>query len=197
MKQSSQHTYFMCPCFCVSCSKKNWQIYHSCYNTFTFYIALNLNCKVMLSHTLQTGCVIWQNASPNKALLWLCIHSLHTLNLLSSMKYSAFESSVQRDFADWVSSTLQSLFSIQMMYLLPQSSVMLYFFARSSLENTLVTIELRNLMCRLFCHFRYICWFSLTTFIWFFAWVDIFVRWLQNRVIKLCHSILPMTLLSA
>ena len=64
----------------------------------------------MLSQTLHTGCVIWQNASPNKALLWLCIHSLHTLNLFSSMKYSAFESSGQRIFADWVSSTLQSLF---------------------------------------------------------------------------------------
>jgi hypothetical protein len=27
--------------------------------------------------------------------------------------------------------------------------------------------------------------------------MDIFVRWLQNRVIQLCHSILPMTLLLA
>ena len=151
----------------------------------------------MLSHTLQTGCVIWQNASPNKALLWLCIHSLHTLNLFSSMKYSAFELSGRRVFAEWVSSKWQSLFSIQTMYLLPQSSVLLYFFARSSLENILVTIELRNLMCRLFCHFRYICWFSVTTFICLFAWMDIFVRWLQNRVIKLCRSIFPMTLLSA
>ena len=52
-------------------------------------------------------------------------------------------------------------FSIQIMYLLPQCSVMLYFFARSSLENTLVTIELRNLMCRLFCHFRYNSCFSV------------------------------------
>ena len=88
-------------------------------------------------------------------------------------------------------------FYIQMMCLLPQSSVMLYFFARSSSENTLVTIELRNLMSRLFHHFRYICWFSLTTLIWIFAWMDILVRWLRNRVIKLCHIIHPMTLLSA
>ena len=69
-------------------------------------MALNLNDKLMLSHTLRTGSVILQNALPNKALLWLCIHSLHTLNLFSSMKYSAFESSGQRVIADKVTSTL-------------------------------------------------------------------------------------------
>ena len=126
MKQLSQQTYLMRPCFCVSCSNKNWKIYHSCYNTFPFYIALKLNCKVMLSHTLQTGCIIWQNASPNKA-LFSCVFTVFTL-LISFLPWSI----LLLNHLD--KESLQIRFQFQMMYLL------LYFFARSYLKNTLVTM---------------------------------------------------------
>ena len=103
---------------------------------------------------------------PTIALLWLCIHSLKN--------YFFYE--VFRFWIIWTESlcriafiNITFTFSIQLIYLLFHSSVMHYFFVRSLLENTLVTIELRNLRCRLFSHFSYICRFSLTTFIGFFA----------------------------
>ena len=134
----------------------------------------------MLRHTLQTGCVSWQNASPTIALLWLCITSLHTFFSWSFLILNHLDrKSLQNCFHQHFNH-----FFIQLIYLLFHFSVMHYFFVRSLLENTLVTIELRNLRCRLFSHFRYICRFSLTIFIWFFAWMDNFVRWLKNRVIR-------------
>ena len=152
----------MCPCWCISCANRSWQTYHSCYNIFPFYIALNLN--------------------------WLCnlaecfINYRSSLVVYSQSSHLIFFSS-NEVFWFWIIWT-QSLcrmafinititFSIQVIYLLFHSSVMHYFFGK-----------LRNLRCKLFNHFRYICRFSLTTFIWFFAWMDIFVRWLMNRVIR-------------
>ena len=67
--------------------------------------------------------------------------------------------------------------------LLLHSSVIPYPFVRSSFDLIL------HWRWWLFSHFRwYIFRFSLTTFIWFFAWINILVIWLQNRPIKLCHS---------
>ena len=132
-------------------------------------------------HSHPLGPVKWVRLGSCEARVpfWAAIFQHH-----SALTLPILESSGQRFFAELLSSTLQSLFSIQLIYLLFHSSVMHYFFVRSLLENTLVTIELRNLRCRLFSHFRYICRFSLTIFIWFFAWMDIFVRWLKTRVIR-------------
>ena len=76
------------------------QIYHSCYKDSPFYVALNLTWKMMLSHTLHTGCVICQ-------LLWFgCIFTVFTflklivfLFVYFSMKPYDFESSGHRVFA--------------------------------------------------------------------------------------------------
>ena len=124
------------------------------------------------------------------ALLWLCIHSLHILKffllffpwsllILNHLDKESLQICVHQHCNHFV----------HPVDLLFHSSVMLYSFVRSSFDTTLVKLELSSLTWWLFSHFRwYICRFSLTTIIWFFAWINILVMWLQNRLIKLCHS---------
>ena len=119
---------------------------------FSFYIALNLNCRVMLSHTLKNGlcsfaeCIIKSSSplavySQSSHFAFVLFHEVFCFQIIWT------KSLCRLDFIN-----IKIAFSLQIMYLLPQSSMMLYFFARSSLGNTLVAIELRNLMCRLFGH---------------------------------------------
>ena len=121
----------------------------------------------MLSHTLHTGCVIWQDASLNIAILCLCIHSLHTLNLFIFPQSYLILNHLDREQSRLRFINITIIFPIQLMNILFHYSMMLYIIVSSSLENAQVKIELKNLRCRLFNQFRYIFRFSLTTFIRF------------------------------
>ena len=165
------------------------QIYHSCYKDSPFYVALNLTWKIMLSHTLHTGCVICQQ------LFFGCVFTVVTFSSYFFFHESSNFNHLDRESLQ-ISVHQHCNHFVHPVVLLLHSSVMLYSFVRSSLDTTHVTLELRSLIWWPFSHFIwYICMFSLTTFIWFFAWIAILVIWLQNRLIRLCHSTFPTTLL--
>ena len=107
------------------------------------------------------------------ALLWLCIHSLHILKLIL-FSWSLFILNRLNRESFHIGFHQHCNHFVCPVDLLLHFSVMLYSLVRSSLDTTLVTLELRNIRCWLFSHFRwYICRFILNTFIWLFAWMDI------------------------
>ena len=164
-----------CVCLC--------QIYHSFYKDSPFYVALNFTWKVMLSHTLHTGCVICQQ------LFFGCVSTVLTFEKFFFPSWSLLILNHLDRESLLIGVHQQCNHFVHPVDLLLHSSVMLYSFVSSSFDTTLVKIELRSLRLWLFNHFRwYICKFSLTTLIWFFAWINILVIWLQNRPFKLFHS---------
>jgi len=183
---SPYHTHDRCPHFHVFSVPDLSQLLQR----FTFLCSSKLDLEDNVKpHSAHWLCNL------SAALLWLCIHSRHILKLflfpwslliLNHLDRESLQIGVHQHCNHFV----------HPVDLLLHSSVMLYSFVRSSLDTTHVTLELRSLIWWPFSHFIwYICMFSLTTFIWFFAWIAILVIWLQNRLIRLCHSTFPTTLL--